>query len=258
MVKSEIIKNVEKIDKMYKKGFFGSPELPEDSNPHLNKSSEENALYFTLPTALNYQRNSYQLWENALKTYNDPETIFLFNPKEVVNRNFEDVQMALTKYRLALQKNKQTKIWLKLCRTFLDDFNGSIYNFFSAFDNDIEKVRYYMQIKAKKDFPYLSGRKLCNYWMFVIYQYTDIQLKNVNNIYIAADTHIIKASERLGLINKEQENSAKVQETVINAWSELLEKTDYSPIDFQTSLWMWARNDFPLVAKVANGDRSKN
>lgn len=36
--------------------------MPEDENPALDKSSKENYLYFTLPMALNDQRNSYMLW----------------------------------------------------------------------------------------------------------------------------------------------------------------------------------------------------
>ncbi len=46
---------------MYKRGELGGEIMPEDSNPHLNKDSLENYLYFTLPMALNYQRNSYTL-----------------------------------------------------------------------------------------------------------------------------------------------------------------------------------------------------
>lgn len=62
--------------------------MPEDANPQFEKSSNENYLYFTLPTALNYQRNSYILWENALKTYNDETTRFVFNPKLCLEKSF--------------------------------------------------------------------------------------------------------------------------------------------------------------------------
>lgn len=41
--------------------------MPEDANPNLEKNSLENYLYFTLPMALNYQRNSYTLWKVLLK-----------------------------------------------------------------------------------------------------------------------------------------------------------------------------------------------
>lgn len=50
---------------MWKEGKLGGEFMPEDSNPNLSKASNENFLYFTLPLVLNYQRNSYKLWESA-------------------------------------------------------------------------------------------------------------------------------------------------------------------------------------------------
>ena len=49
----------------YKSGKLGGEKMPEDENPDLEKSSKENFMYFTLPMSLNYQRNSYVLWECA-------------------------------------------------------------------------------------------------------------------------------------------------------------------------------------------------
>ena len=36
---NEILKNVDKLVKMYKKGLLGGEVMPEDSNPHLSKES---------------------------------------------------------------------------------------------------------------------------------------------------------------------------------------------------------------------------
>ena len=69
-------------------GSLGGEVMPEDANPHLDKSLVENYLYFTLPMALNYQRNSYKLWESALNTYNDKETNFVFNPNICISKIF--------------------------------------------------------------------------------------------------------------------------------------------------------------------------
>ena len=56
--KPKILENVRMLYKMWKLGKLGGKYMPEDSNPHLVKSSKENFLYFTVPMALNYQRNS--------------------------------------------------------------------------------------------------------------------------------------------------------------------------------------------------------
>ena len=126
MDKEEILDMVDKLIAMYKNGELGGEVMPEDANPHFESSSLENYLYFTLPIALNYQRNSYTLLESALKTYLDEETRFVFNPKICLEKFFEEVQFALTKYKVALQKQKQTEIWLSLFNTFVELFNGDM------------------------------------------------------------------------------------------------------------------------------------
>lgn len=246
-MKVNVLKSIESIAQMYEDGVFGSKELPEDTNPHLAQDSEENALYFTLPTALNYQRNSYSLWVSAKKTYLDESTNFLFNPKKVAESDFGTVQAALTKYRLALQKNKQTAIWCQICQTLNDNFAGSVLTLCHENHDDVIQIRKYLQIDNKDGFPYLSGKKLCNYWLFVLDHYTSLQLKNVSKISIAADRHVIKASRKLGLITAEEENSSKKQDLVITAWFDLLKDTKYRPVDFQTPIWFWGRSGCPAI-----------
>ncbi|MDE5538965.1 MAG: hypothetical protein K2J20_00580 [Bacilli bacterium] len=244
MNKKDILCNVEKLLSMYREGLLGGEIMPEDANPNLDKSSLENYLYFTLPMALNYQRNSYTLWESALKSYNDEESRFVFDPKLCIKKSFSEVQNALTKYKVALQRQKQTEIWLKLCETINELLEGDIRNLFKINDYDIVKIKNYVQKEYKHRFPYLSGTKICNYWLYVLYQYTDIKFKNIYALTVAPDTHVIKASHRLGVINDAELTSSHVQLIVIERWNEILKSTKYRPIDIHTPLWLWSRNGF--------------
>lgn len=247
MNKEEILKQVDKLILMYKNGELGGEVMPEDANPHFEKSSMDNYLYFTLPMALNYQRNSYTLWQSALQTYNDEETKFVFNPKYCLEKSFNEVQYALTKYKVALQKQKQTEIWIKLCETFVELFDGDIRKLFDKMNNDVDDIRNFIQIKNKKKFPYLSGTKICNYWMYVIYQYTDRRYKNIEHLTVAPDTHVCKSTYKLGLISEEELNSNNVQLIVIDRWEKLFKNTKYKPIDIYTPLWLWSRNGFKEI-----------
>lgn len=240
----ELMDKVERLMAMYKNGELGGEVMPEDANPHFKKGSLENYLYFTLPMALNYQRNSYTLWENALRTYDDGDTRFVFDPKLCLEKSFEEVQQALTRYKLALQKQKQTEIWLKLCRTFVKEFDGDIRKLFDEQNNDVDKIKNFVQVERKKDFPYLSGTKICNYWLYVIYQYTDREYCNIENLTVAPDTHVCKATYRLGIITYDEYNSNNVQAIVIEAWENILKNTIYKSIDIHTPLWLWSRNGF--------------
>lgn len=247
MKKDEILKKVDALLNMYKEGKLGGEIMPEDSNPHLPKASLENYLYFTLPMALNYQRNSYKLWESALKTYQDTETKFVFNPTLCLEKTFDEVQAALTKYKIALQKQKQTEIWITLCKTFIELFDGDIRNLFDWFENDVDKIRNFIQKTSKKKFPYLSGTKICNYWLYVIYQYTERTYQNMEQLTVAPDTHVCKATWKLGLLTDEEFHSNHVQFIVIQKWKELLQNTKYKPIDIHTPLWLWSRNGFKEI-----------
>ena len=194
--------------------------------------------------ALNYQRNSYTLWQSAEQTYSDMETRFVFFPQECLERSFEEVQYALTKYKVALQKQKQTEIWIRLCETFASRFDGDIRRLFDENGNDIGRIKRYVQLENKKDFQYLSGVKICNYWLYVIHRYTDRKFQNLDALTVAPDTHVCKASLRLGLITEEEYASPNVQQTVSEAWKELFKGTEYKPIDIHTPLWLWSRNGF--------------
>lgn len=259
MDKKQILKKVDILYLMWKQGKLGGEVMPEDANPGLEKKSLENYLYFTLPMALNYQRNSYTLWENALKTYNDEQTRFVFNPQLCLEKNFEEVQFALTKYKVALQSQKQTEIWLKLCSTFVELFKGDIRILFEENDNDVKKIRDFIQVKNKKKFPYLSRNKLCNYWLYVIYQYTDRNYTNIKNLTVAPDTHVIKSTHKLGIISDKEFTSPDVQLIVIDKWNKLFKGTKYKPIDIHTALWLWSRNGFiDLDESVLNSNDMKN
>ena len=244
MTQEMLLHKIDRLLALYRSGRLGGEIMPEDRNPHLPKESAENYLYFTLPMALNYQRSSYALWEGALKTWEDPETRFVFDPAECLLRGFDAVQAALTKYKVALQKQKQTENWLKLCETFITRFDGDIRCLFDLLGNDVDRIRCFMQVENKKLFPYLSGTKLCNYWLYVILQYTDRRYQNPEALTVAPDTHVCKATHRLGMITDEELQSSAVQQIVIARWQEALKGTAYVPIHVHTPLWLWSRSGF--------------
>lgn len=258
MDKRRILELAMQLIRMYRDGLLGGEVMPEDANPQLAKDTRENYLYFTLPMALNYQRSAYALWNSALQTYTDPQTQFLFSPQECLSRSFAEVQQALTQYKLALQRQKQTEIWLRLCRTFAEQFDGDVRLFFAAHQNDIRQIKRDMQITRKKEFPYLSGTKICNYWLYVIHRYTDRQFTGLDALTVAPDTHVCQASRRLGLITEEEFRSPHVQAITAAAWEQLLAGSPYTPIDMHTPLWLWSRNGFPEIKAGESTGVEKN
>ncbi len=237
--KKAVLQKLEVLKKHFNNG--GIPILHKhEVNPSLNLDSRENYLYFTMTCSLNFQRLSPNTWKSALETWNDKETNFVFFPEQVVKTTEDTLRKALLKHKLALQPNKHIHIWKTISQTFHNDFNNDPRNLFKKSNYDVEKVLNIVQIEMKKSFPYLSGPKLSNYFIFILLSYSDLKLKNTHLISIIPDTHIMQATEALGILKKEDINPKSVEK----AWKELLKNSKYSPIDFHSILWNWSRNKF--------------
>ncbi len=64
----------------------------------------------------------------------------------------------------------------------------------------------------------------------LVYQYTDIKFKNIEELTVVPDTHVVKASYRLGIITEQELNSSNVQLIVIERWNEILKGGDINEI----------------------------
>lgn len=244
--KAKIQADIFKLLDLHTGGKLGGEKMPEDENPGLNISSKENYLYFTLPMALNYQRNSYKLWEAANHTYEDELTADCFCPQAVIQISLELLREKLLKYKVALQPNKQPIIWRTLCSTIHEQFNDDIRNLFIQEKFSVANIKKYIT-ENKSRFPYLGGKKILNYWFYVLEQYTDISFADRENISIAPDTHIIQASLKLGIIEETELDRQDLQDIVAERWQEILKDTCYCPIDIHTPLWLWSRGKFKVI-----------
>ena len=234
-----MIKKVRKIINAYSTGEFGEIVFPEGTHPKF-ENKEMNISYFTLPMALNYQRDSYKIWGFAKKTYEDKETNWVFKVSSDVNE--DELRKALMKYKLALQPNNHVKIWKTISQTVKENF-GTFENLIKESDNDFLKLKEIIQNKYKKGFPYLSGPKIFNYWSFILSKDVGIQLKNRSYIEIAPDTHVIKASVILNVITKDEANKIS-KENLSKKWRELLNGSGIDPIDVHEPLWFWSKSGF--------------
>ena len=235
----EIINKCRILLQAYQDGKLGYMKMPEDAHPEF-ENQESRLVYFTLPMALNYQRDSYKLWEAALKTFQENKEIFDVNYSAKLNS--EQLRTYLLKNKVALQPNKHIATWQTISKTISENW-GSITNLLKFVDHDFLKLKDIVQNKFKKGFPYLSGPKIFNYWSFIIQEYGQIKLKNSEFIEIAPDTHITKCSVKLGVItNQEAETLSK--DRISERWRKVLKNSGITPIEMHPPLWFWSRNGF--------------
>jgi len=229
----------------YNNGLLGATVMPEDAHPTFDNGSIASKFsYFTLPMSLNYQRNSYKLWESATKTFLDKNTEYLFDISKVSTKTEEAIRKDLLRYKLALQPNKHINTWLRVSNGF-SNFAGNIPTFFDRYDNDVLKIRKIVQSEHKNYFPYLSGPKIFNYWLYIIERYCEVPLINREFIEIAPDTHVIQASVKLGILKDTEKEVSR--EKISELWRSTLQGTGISPIDMHSPLWFWSRSGFEYL-----------
>jgi len=246
----------------YTEGVLGGVVMPEAYRPGLDPAARENYHYLTLPMALNYRRSSYQMWKAALRTFTDPKTAFVFAPEQVVTSSEENLRYALRKYGLALLPKQHVKIWRAISEGIVRHYDGDIRNLFCKHNYEIPLILREIQGEQKRAFPYLSGYKIANYWLYVMWQYAEPPLRGKRRLSVAPDTHIIKSSVALGLVSPSvlQNNPAQrvaeawedlfslrtlgeCQEDLVVKWQALVGE-GLSPIDMHYALWLWSRQGF--------------
>lgn len=232
------LRQVVRLHDLFVEGALPGPEKHE-VHPCLPVGSRDNYLYFTLPCCLNFQRRSPALWRSALDSFKDSETNYLYFPEQVIERAPARIQHDLVKHKLALQTNKHAAIWIRICQTLATHYTSDPRKVLEEAGFDVKQIIQTLQRDKKHLFPYLSGMKLSNYWLFILANFTDASLRNIEEISIIPDTHVIKSTVRLGLAEP------GVTPTIVESlWREIVKEARLSPIEMHSALWRWSRNGF--------------
>ena len=238
MTKTKQLARVQKLHNLFHQGKI--PTLAQhEVNPGLRKDSRENYLYFTLPPCINFQRHSPAMWASALKTWEDPHTNYLFFPEKTAEKTRGQIQKDLLKHKLALQLNKHTDIWIAVSSAFHKHFKDDPRELFKEADWDVVKIHQIIQQDMRKEFPYISGPKMANYWLYILSHYTSAKFKNMQEISIIPDTHVLQSSIKLGLSTPTMSSLE-----VAAIWKDLLGTGPLAPVEMHPVLWNWSRNNF--------------
>lgn len=243
---STILRDALSLHAMWKKGRLGGEVMPEDVHPAVGRQSEELGRYFTLGMSLNYQRNSYALWRSCTAAFEDPTAQWVFSPQAVLAAPLDALAEVLVRHKVALQPNRHPAIWRENAAGLMRHADGRIQDLFQSHDFDLGRIRAFVT-ENKRDFPYLAGPKIVNYWLYVMSGYMAWPLHNREALNVAPDRHVVAASQRLGLIRAEETETLRLPLLAAQRWEQLLAGSRLSPIDIHTPLWLWSRLEFPAI-----------
>lgn len=234
---------------MWRRGALGGEVMPEDAHPPLDPASEALARYFTLGMTLNYQRSSYVLWKACTAAFDDPETGWVFDPAAVAASAETDLREALLKHRVALQPTRHPDIWRRNAEGLVRHTGGSVRALFETCGWNLAAVKALLAAE-KPSFPYLSGPKISNYWLYVLCSYMSWPLAGREALTVAPDTHVVAASRRLGLIAQAGLDGPMLVSRIAEDWRRVLDGSGYAPIDMHTPLWLWSRGGFAPLERA--------
>jgi len=190
-------------------GIFGRNEMPEDLLPKgIARGSLDHLLFITLTVAVDYQRDAISLWNASRKTFEDPATRYLYDPKAVHEAKPSQIIKDMLKHGLSKKSKKDAYIWRTNALTFYKKWNGNPLCFIEDCNWDAPSVLKRLKTdthlysgKAVADYPFLRGDKIGPLWIRMLRDNIGIdRLKGLDHIPIPVDIHIARASLCLGVL----------------------------------------------------------
>lgn len=237
-------------------GILGHREMPEDSLPDgIVKGSLEHILFITLTISLDYQRDADVLWGSSRKTYNDPSTRYLFNPKDLHEKTRQSIIRDMKKYMLSKKPKKDADIWRTVGITFYKKWQGNPRNFLEDCGWDavdilrrLKEDQHLYNNHRMNDYPNLRGDKISPLWLRMLRD--NICLKEIHNldqVPIPIDVHVARATLALGIVRGRYDSDPGVIfEAIRKAWFESVhglnvEGRPMIALDVDEPLWHLSR-----------------
>lgn len=234
------------------KGIHGRTDMPEDITPNsVIRGSLDYIFFITLTVSIDYQRDAPSLWESSRKTFDDPETRYLFDPKLLHETPFRKISEDMQKYKLSKKPQKDAYIWRTVGVTFYKKWRGDPRNFLQDCNwnsplilRRLKDDKHIYSGRQVSDYPYLRGPKIGPLWLRMLRDNVGItQLKNLENVPIPVDIHIARATLATGIVRGQFRGRLyEVFEYIRKAWFESvkglgIKNREMMALDVDEPLW---------------------
>ena len=181
------------LDHFYnRKGFFQGYTMPEYVLPrNLEDGTREHALFLTYVISIDYMTDAVKLWKRSRGAYElYPER---FTPEEIVKLSPRTVQTFVKRLGARFYLNA-AKTWIKISRLLLDEYDGDPRNI-------TREALEIAEIKRRlRDFPYLRGNKLSNFYLRAMGETGLFKVKNLDELDIPVDKQVARFTIYTGVL----------------------------------------------------------
>lgn len=191
------------------KGIHGRTDMPEDIMPDgVTRGSLEHILFVTLTVSIDYLRDAPLLWESSRKSFDDPETRYLFDPELIYQAPFPKVVQDMQEHGLSKKARKDASIWQTVGVTLYKKWHADPRKFLQNCDWDAPTVlrrlrddEHLYRGRSVSDYPYLRGPKIGPLWLRMLRDNIGItDLKNLSRVPIPVDRHVARATLTMGVV----------------------------------------------------------
>ncbi len=190
-------------------GIHGQKGMPEDTLPAgMVKGSIEHIKFITLTVSIDYQREAPALWNASRRTFEDPDTRYLFDPRALHETPFTKIVIDMQKHKLSKKPKKDANIWRTIGVSFYKKWNGNPINFLEDCNWDAPTILKRLKEDIHQnndrwiaDFPYLRGDKIGPLWLRMLRDNVGItQIRNLGKVPIPVDIHVARATLATGVV----------------------------------------------------------
>jgi hypothetical protein len=227
-------------------GILGDQSMPEDLAPQgVETGSSAHALFLTLTVAIDYMRDADQLWTASRATYEDPNTRYLFDPHQVTLTPNKTVERDLSIHGLTRKPIRDADIWITLCRTFQDRYQGKVESLMAENGWKAPAIAKYVSRQEQSAyFPNLRGPKISLLWVRMMNDnWKGHRLVNLDQVELPVDVHTAAATVMGGYVNGNYKGDfPMLREAVQAVWRKACQGTELYPLQLDEPLWHLSRN----------------
>lgn len=210
--------------------------------PIVTKIDEERekALFLTLSTALNRQRDAEQLYSKCERLYYDEH--WIFEPETLIeSRDFQELVELFEGEGMRFGKG-DAEVWYEIARTLYRDHDSDPVNLLEVHDYDMERVEEYVYsakgetlfFKHGRKFPALRGDKIRPFWLRLMSGFVH-PLGSQGSSDISVDTHIQNITNEL--LGTDYSLEERDKEEIRQFWSTVCASHPLNPVDIDGPLW---------------------
>jgi endonuclease III len=175
-----------------RQGFFADYSMPEYVLPrNLEKGSREHALFLTYVISIDYMTDAVKLWKRSRGAYElHPD---MFTPKEILKVSPKTVENFVKKLGARYYTNA-AKTWIKISKVLAEKYDEDPGNL-------TKEPLEIAEVKQKlKDFPYLRGNKLANFYIRAMGETGLLKVKDFEDLDIPVDKQVARFTLYTGVL----------------------------------------------------------